>query len=468
MRDAAKDSVAVDAGKTSPFRDRDQLRFLIIIGAICGDIALIGASAIAASWFRFGDLVSGNILDLLMVGLFPYILAALSLEAFQIERLRNRVTSIRRAVTAYWIALVVAVIAAFIFKVGAAYSRLETGYLVALATLGLILWRLTYSSIINRWFAAVAEPVVIVLGNIADLANERLWEDAAEVIDVEERGWTPSYDDPDFLDHLGNVIGGADRVILAFGDDQARHEWIALTRVMGLDAEVWQPNLLVTRALGLNDLNGASTLVVSRGPLQFHERLVRRLFGLGLTIPGLILLAPLMVVLAILIKFETPGPVLFVQERVGMKNRTIKVFKFRTMRQWAESEGYGQTTRKDDGRITKLGSFLRRTSLDELPQLFNVLKGDMSLVGPRPHATGSKAGGEKFWNAANDYWNRHAAKPGITGLAQIRGYRGGDITKEDLELRISSDVEYLNSWTLFLDLRILLGTIKVLLHPNAY
>jgi len=323
-----------------------------------------------ASWPRFGDMVSGNTLDHLVVILFPYVLATFPLEAFQIERLRKRASSIRRVVTAFVVSFAVAIIAAFAFKVSTAYSRLETGYLVVLAIIGLILWRSAYSSIINRRFASIAAPVVVVLGDSACLTDDRLRDGTAEVIDVEKQRWTPKYDDPDFLDRLSSAIGDADRVILAFGDDVARDGWITLARVMGLDAEVWQPNLLTKQALGLNDLNGASTLVVSRGPLRFHERIAKRLFDLGLTVPGLVLVAPLMLLVAFLIKQESPGPVLFVQERVGIKNHSIKFYKFRTMRQGADSEGDGQTTKQNDGRITELDSFLRRSSLDELPQLF--------------------------------------------------------------------------------------------------
>ncbi len=455
-----------EAGR--PYRNRGLFRFLIVIAAVYGDFGVILGSALMASWLRFGSLLSGNPIDLLAVLLFPYLLSALLLQAFHIGHLRHRATSARRAVMAFVIAVVVVVIAAFAFKVSAAYSRLETGYLVSLAVLGLILWRVALASLVNRRFAAIAAPVVIILGDHAALADERLREGAAEMIDVGERGWTPRYDDPEFLDHLSRAVSDADRVALAFGDDQVRHDWCVLARVMGLDAEVWQPDLLRTPALGLNNLNGASTLVISRGPLRLHERAVKRLFDLVLTIPGLIFIAPLMLLVAALIKFESPGPVLFVQKRIGRGNHPFWVYKFRTMRQGAESESDGQTTKQDDSRITRLGHILRATSIDELPQLFNVLKGDMSLVGPRPHAEGSTAGGDLFWNAANNYWRRHAVKPGITGLAQVRGYRGGDLTKEDLKARVVSDLEYLNRWSLFMDLRILINTLRVLLHPNAY
>jgi len=458
----------VEAGVRQSYRGRDQLRFLIVGGTICGDMVIIGVAALIASWLRFGDIVSGNANHLMMAVLFPYFLAALSLQAFRIEHLRKQATSSRRAVMALLAGFGVAVIAAFAFKASAEYSRLETGYLVVLAILGLILWRSALSSIVNRWFASIAEPVIIVIGDNSGLAEERLREGTAEIIDVGERGWTPTYNDPDFLDRLSTAVGDADRLVLAFGDDQVRHNWITLARIMGFDAEVWQSSLLTKQALGLNDLNGASTLVVSRGPLRFHERVLKRLFDLSLTIPGLILLAPLMLLVAVLIKIESPGPVLFVQKRIGGKNKYISVYKFRTMGHDLMDEMGSQSVTKDDKRLTRMGRFLRVTSLDELPQLINVLKGNMSLVGPRPHPLGMRSGGKLNWFAVDDYWSRHAIKPGITGLAQVRGYRGNTVTERELKNRLDADMEYMNNWSVFLDLTILIRTINVLIHQNAY
>jgi lipopolysaccharide/colanic/teichoic acid biosynthesis glycosyltransferase len=126
------------------------------------------------------------------------------------------------------------------------------------------------------------------------------------------------------------------------------------------------------------------------------------------------------------------------------------------------------STRRDDERVTRLGRWLRRSSLDELPQFWNVIKGDMSLVGPRPHALGSTAQGAHFWEIEPGYWTRHAIKPGITGLAQIRGLRGGNLSRDDLEQRLAADLEYINNWSIWLDLKILIKTAGVLFHRNAY
>ena len=127
-----------------------------------------------------------------------------------------------------------------------------------------------------------------------------------------------------------------------------------------------------------------------------------------------------------------------------------------------------RSTARDDNRITSIGKFLRRTSIDELPQLWNVIRGDMSLVGPRPHPLGTLAEGQLLWDAVPEYWARHAMRPGITGLAQVRGLRGATDRRSAIEKRVEADLEYINSWSIWLDLKILLQTIRVVMHPNAF
>ena len=183
---------------------------------------------------------------------------------------------------------------------------------------------------------------------------------------------------------------------------------------------------------------------------------------------GLTLAAPLLGLAAILIKLESRGPVFFRQVRVGVGNRQFQILKFRSMRLESSDSDGNVSTQRDDPRITRVGKFIRRTSIDELPQLINVLRGEMSIVGPRPHALGSLAGDNLFWEVTHAYWIRHALKPGITGLAQIRGFRGSTDSAEDLEDRVRADLEYVADWSLSQDILILLRTARVLVHKNAY
>ncbi|MCH7629500.1 MAG: sugar transferase [Proteobacteria bacterium] len=183
---------------------------------------------------------------------------------------------------------------------------------------------------------------------------------------------------------------------------------------------------------------------------------------------ALLFLAPLLALVALLIKLEDAGPVFFLQQRQGRNNRLFWIYKFRSMRVEQLDAAGVRSASKDDDRITRIGRFIRRTSIDELPQLLNVLKGDMSIVGPRPHAIGSLAGSKRFWDVDPRYLLRHSLKPGLTGLAQIRGLRGATDSEQDLSDRLQADLEYLDGWTVWRDLRIIAATITVLVHDRAF
>jgi exopolysaccharide biosynthesis polyprenyl glycosylphosphotransferase len=178
----------------------------------------------------------------------------------------------------------------------------------------------------------------------------------------------------------------------------------------------------------------------------------------------LLLLTPIFVAVACSIRLESRGPALFRQRRGGLHGRSFNIYKFRTMRVMEDGEAIVQAC-KMDSRITPLGFFLRRTSMDELPQLINVLKGEMSLVGPRPHAV---AHDREFQERIPAYAKRFAMKPGITGLAQVRGFRGETLTSESLEGRLSADLEYIECWSLANDVRLLVATLKVPFGTGAY
>ena len=175
---------------------------------------------------------------------------------------------------------------------------------------------------------------------------------------------------------------------------------------------------------------------------------------------SLIILLPLFLLIAALIKIESRGPVFFTQQRWGMGGKTIKVYKFRSMRtDLCDPTGVQQTI-QNDPRITPFGAFLRKSNFDELPQLLNVLRGDMSLVGPRCQAIGMKAAGVQYEELVPTYHERHKMRPGITGLAQMRGLRGPTISPSKSRARIACDLHYVNNFSLLLDLKIAIGTLR--------
>lgn len=201
-------------------------------------------------------------------------------------------------------------------------------------------------------------------------------------------------------------------------------------------------------------------------PMSGWDSVIKSIEDYVLAAVLVILSSPLLLLIAAAIKLDSRGPVLFRQKRLGFNNQVIEVFKFRSMHpETANSAKTPQATRQDP-RITRIGRFLRRWSLDELPQLFNVLNGTMSLVGPRPHALDHN---EDFARQIRGYFARHRVKPGITGLAQVRGYRGATDTPEKLEGRVRNDIFYVDNWSLSFDIQILLRTFAIcLLGKNAY
>ena len=215
----------------------------------------------------------------------------------------------------------------------------------------------------------------------------------------------------------------------------------------------------------VDSIGGLPVVAVCETPFYGFNGFVKRASDIALSLLILILISPLLVAVAIGVKLSSPGPILFKQRRYGLDGRKIVVYKFRSMTVAEDGDVVRQATR-NDSRITRFGAFLRRTSLDELPQFINVLQGRMSVVGPRPHAV---AHNELYRKLIRGYMIRHKVRPGITGLAQVMGFRGETDTVEKMKARIEHDLQYLRNWSLLLDLQIILKTVVVVLGGrNAY
>ncbi|GAB0118987.1 exopolysaccharide biosynthesis polyprenyl glycosylphosphotransferase [Acidisoma sp. 7E03] len=259
--------------------------------------------------------------------------------------------------------------------------------------------------------------------------------------------------------------GEADLLLVAL-PQRADRSIAALMRVMaGLALDIWlAPDIarLYAAPARLSPLGGLPFLHLQERPIAGRAAVVKRAEDLALGLPLLLMAAPLMLAIAVAIRLSSPGPALFVQPRLGLNRSIIQVRKFRTMTREASDPAGARQTVAGDARVTPLGRVLRRSSLDELPQLLNVVGGSMSLVGPRPHALGSCAAGRPFAEAAADYAARHRVKPGMTGWAQVQGWRGETDTAEKLRQRVAHDLHYIAHWSLWLDLRILALTLRAM------
>ncbi len=223
------------------------------------------------------------------------------------------------------------------------------------------------------------------------------------------------------------------------------------------------------RALEVRQFGGVMCLALTDRPISGWDGIAKRIEDILIAGLALVLLSPLMIVIALAVKLESAGPVLFRQRRVGFDNGVFMMLKFRSMYTHLSDAGAARQTGRGDPRVTRVGRFIRRTSLDELPQLLNVLKGDMSIVGPRPHALATQAGGHNLEDVVAEYAARHRVKPGLTGWAQVNGYRGELDTIEKLRKRVEYDLYYIENWSLWLDIKVMVMTaLTVLRDRNAY
>jgi Undecaprenyl-phosphate glucose phosphotransferase len=227
------------------------------------------------------------------------------------------------------------------------------------------------------------------------------------------------------------------------------------------------PDTRIARFLSrpLFDLGPAAAIELQRAPINAVQRVTKQLTDRALALVGVALVVPLMVIVAIAIRLESPGPILFRQKRMGFNGEPFLIYKFRTMSTLDDGPTVLQAERNDK-RVTTLGRLIRRLSIDELPQLLNVIRGEMSLIGPRPHAL---AHDDKYSRMIDTYAIRHKMKPGITGWAQVNGFRGETRDLHMMEERVAHDLWYIEYWSFWLDIRILFLTVfRVLRSPNAY
>jgi Undecaprenyl-phosphate glucose phosphotransferase len=413
-----------------------------------------------------------------------YVAIAQALRAYRYERLADLSYVTQRALAALATMAVIWLLVGFATRSTEFWSRGWTLLWLAVCALHLITLRLGLSVAISHWREKRRWQDRIVVVGATDIA-ERLVEDIrehgaadAEIVGVFDERHGPRRPALAGLPMIGDVDGLAefsrthhvDCVILAL-------PWSSEERILRLSERLGVMPVDINLAFPTQSLHrrfrdwvsayGVPLMQIGSKPLTDRQVFVKRLEDLVLGWLILAAISPVLLITAIAIKLESRGPVLFRQPRHGFNDTIFNIYKFRTMYvDRADPTGRARTTRNDP-RVTRIGRFLRRWSIDELPQLLNVVKGDMSLIGPRPHPVGMLAADADYRQVVANYAARHRMKPGITGWAQVAGYRGEAETVEKARRRVDLDLEYIAHWSPLFDIRILLLTAATVISGKG-
>lgn len=403
---------------------------------------------------------------------------------YQLSRLTNLPGQLSTVARNLLLVFGILAFACFLMKISASFSRQWALLWLATASTTLALGRIAIATGVRRLIRAGylrRRRAVIGEGPALEALLEALrgsGEEPGELVGVFSSGRAESRSGgmPGLggVDELVTTLRSLplDEIIVAFPEQDSNRlkPLIDRLRVLPVDIRLGLPSIasqLPVRGTGM--IGSLPTIEVAVTPLEYRHILLKSTFDLSLALVLVVLLSPLFLVIALLIRLDSRGPILFVQERFGFNNRVIRVIKFRTMYvENTDPAGSIQTVR-GDARITRVGRCLRAHSLDELPQLFNVLRGEMSLVGPRPHALETKAGDRLYHEVVSDYFARHRVRPGMTGWAQVHGLRGETTSLEVARQRIAYDIYYIDNWSIWLDLKILFMSIEVMFgNENAF
>ena len=452
------------AGRTihplAPSLERKRVRVYVAMVVIDVILILAAFSVVGTFYLDYKPLQFAFLQAQLLLPL--YLTLALYQRAYSIHALQDLRFAIVQALGALALGAALLLFVTFYTKSTAQFSRVVFTGGIAVSAAFISASRVLLGTLVDR---ALGASVVNVLH--IDAGGPPVVLAHAIRLDAAAHGLVADVDNPDALDRVGRFLLNMDRVVVSCHDEQ-RNAWAYVLRASGVRGELVTEGLGELQPIGLAVEDGWRAMVISTGPLGLRQRVLKRAFDVALSLGGLIVLSPLMLVIAVLIRLDDGGPALFVQRRLGRGNRFFGMYKFRSMRVDRSDADGTQSTARDDERVTRIGRFIRRTSIDELPQLFNVLRGEMSMVGPRPHAIASQAGDKLFWRIDTAYWNRHSLKPGVTGLAQIRGYRGATEQEADLQNRLDADLEYIRTWSPWGDALIVFKTLGVLVHRQAF
>lgn len=451
------------SGRPSHWRPSSaSLRIRAIAYLMVLDCAALFASFALAAAVR-GPVHGGHNWLVFALTLLPiYLVTATNSRAYSPRVLEEPFRAIRTGGQALLLSLGALTLAVFYLKSGLSFPRFTIAIGSSCAAAFLSITRYFYVCHLDKIIGGHPFDAILIRDGDQPMPPGRF-----SMVIASESFFDPEDHDPVGYDRLARSLATANRVVIACGPER-RRAWARALRGANIQGEILIPELLDLAPLGMGPHRESPSVIVATGPLSLLDRGLKRGFDLAIAGTALLLAALPMLLIALWIKLDSKGPVFFRQTRIGRGNEMFRMLKFRSMRD-VQGDGPGhRSTARDDDRITRVGRLIRRTSLDELPQLINVIRGHMSIVGPRPHALGSRAADKLFWEVDQRYWDRHATKPGLTGLAQVRGFRGATLVEDDLRNRLRSDLEYLENWSIWRDVKIIFLTTKVVLHRNAF
>lgn len=448
------------------------------------DILAIGVGALLSHWWRFNHInLPGNYQIAILIAMLVSLVLFPQFDLYQSWRGKSRFLQIRTLTSAIFVLFTFLIVIAFVTKTSLSFSRQWIGVWALFTWMLLIANRVVLGQILRLMREkGFNQKRVVILGagvlgqNVVTRINDSMWTGLDVVAFLD--------DNEDMHEQFMNGIKveGALSEIDAIVKSKAIDEvWIALPlRAENRVKEVldylkystttirYVPDIFGFRLMNhsISEIAGMAVIELSGSPIWGINRLAKFIEDRMLALFFLLITSPLMLLIAIGIKLSSRGPVIFKQVRHGYDGHPIKIYKFRSMIVHEEKGNCVTQASKNDPRVTKFGAFLRATSLDELPQFINVLQGRMSIVGPRPHAI---AHGELYKDKIDDYMKRHKVKPGITGWAQINGWRGETDTLNKMEKRVEYDLFYIQNWSLWFDLKIIFLTLfKIFWQEKAY
>ncbi|MAB15119.1 undecaprenyl-phosphate glucose phosphotransferase [Parvibaculum sp.] len=436
------------------------------------DVLVIIATAISAKWIYIGTILGtpAEMEPYAIIGVFAALLAQIFLRrqsVYEFDNLRWFKGQVRRILVALSLAALVVVAVGYLLKISETYSRGWFLLWMAMATAGVVGMHYLAARLLRLWISQGRFVRRVALFGDAKIAMQMIprleeTDDAVAVVGVFDESAGAVSQQIGASGSLSDLISLAqtmplDEVLIVMPTTTGRHitSVVKQLSILPVDLRFCQSaDVFDIHPKGLLSYGGVPVIEMERRPMADWGPIVKAVEDRVLSAACLLVFSPLMLFIALAIKLDSRGPVVFRQKRHGFNHRIITVYKFRTMTVMEDGAKVAQATR-DDRRVTRIGRFLRKTSLDELPQLMNVLKGEMSLVGPRPHAI---AHNEYYGSLLESYARRHKMKPGITGWAQINGYRGETDTPEKMRKRVEHDLHYIENWSLWFDIKILMLT----------